>query len=118
MYSLSIRRSTQGLIVALATGVLLFASVAPALASDSTSGGYKPKDVQALEQVQGVGGAGDQNGPGDAGSPGAGNKTAASSGAGNGTLPFTGFEAGLILAVGLGLAGLGLGLRRVSRETA
>lgn len=34
-----------------------------------------------------------------------------------GGLPFTGLELGLVLAAGIGLLGIGLGLRRVSRPS-
>jgi predicted cobalt transporter CbtA len=42
--------------------------------------------------------------------------TAAVSGAENGSLPFTGFEAGIVALAGIGLVGLGFAMRRSTRR--
>ena len=61
------------------------------------------------------GGSQGGSGGGDTGT-GTGNQTTTTS-SGDSTLPFTGVEVGLMLAAGLALGGLGLGLRRVTRTS-
>jgi len=94
---------------------LLLASVAPAFAQSSTQGGYADEGGQVQEQVQGTPGASTSDNGGNGGGQ-TGNTTTTTS-SGDRTLPFTGVEVGLILAAGVALAGLGLGLRRVTRTT-
>lgn len=119
MKTMTIRHARRSLLAALMATALLLASVAPAFAQSSTQGGYSDEGGQIQEQVVGSsgsnGGSPGGSGGGDTGT-GAGNQTTTTSG-NDDTLPFTGVEVGLMLAAGLGLAGLGLGLRRVTRTS-
>jgi len=124
MLSLTFRRSTRGLVAALAAAALLLASVAPALAQNSV-GGYKDQGGQVQEQVEGVGATGENNpgagtrtgrGGDRSGSAGNDNSPTTAPDRGSNTLPFTGLETALILTMGAALTGLGVGLRRVARE--
>jgi hypothetical protein len=121
MKTKTIRHARRSLLAALMATALLLASVVPAFAQSSTQGGYAGEGGQIQEQVVGSSGS---NGGGQGGSGGGetsdpANQTTTTSGSdGDQTLPFTGVEVGLMLAAGLALAGLGLGLRRVSRTSA
>lgn len=97
---------------------LLLASVAPAFAQSSTQGGYADEGGQVQEQVSGAPGASTSDNGGNGGGQTGGDTTTTTTSSGDRTLPFTGVEVGVMLAVGVALAGLGLGLRRVTRTTA
>jgi len=119
MHSLTNRYARRSVLAALMAAALLLASVAPAFAQSSTQGGYFDEGGQVQEQVQGTPGAASNNGGGGSGGGETGSQTTTTtSGSGDRTLPFTGVEVGLMLAAGLTLAGLGLGLRRVTRQSA
>lgn len=113
MFQRNLRRSRHGLIASIAAAALLLAAVVPAYAADSTGEGYRDQAGQVQEQVSGVGSSRNGNGGGGDGNTG----PTTTSGNDDGTLPFTGLDTALILMTGLVLAGLGLGLRRVSRQT-
>jgi hypothetical protein len=102
-----------GLIVVIA--LLAFAAPASAQTSDAYGG------EAGVEQVVGGGG-------GEGGTP-EGSPSATNSGTGgetrsvsaddqSGSLPFTGFQAGMVALLGLALVGTGLAARRVSRTGA
>ena len=118
MKTMTIRHARRSLLAALMATALLLASVGPAFAQSSTQGGYADEGGQIQEQVVGSSGSngGSQGGSGGGETGTTGNQTTTTS-SGDSTLPFTGVEVGLMLAAGLGLAGLGLGLRRVTRTS-
>lgn len=74
----------------------------PAMAQ-ATQDGYSPDGPQAIEQTGGNGT------PGGGGSSGDG-----SSASGSTALPFTGVDLMLIAGLGVGLLGVGLGMRRLT----
>ena len=75
----------------------------PAIAQDATQDGYSPDGPQAIEQTEGDRTAG-----------GAGSSGNGSSGDGSAELPFTGLDLMLIAGLGVGLLGVGLGMRRLT----
>jgi len=81
--------------------LLTFAFALPALAQGPSQDGYTPDGPQAVEQTSGNGGNG-----GDPGDPQA---------VGSGSLPFTGMDLVLVAALGAGLLGVGVGMRRLTR---
>ncbi len=87
--------------------VLMLALVfaVPALAQDATQDGYSSDGPQAIEQTGG-------NGTSAGGSSGSG-----SSANGAAELPFTGVDLMLIAGLGVGLLGVGLGMRRLTGPT-
>ena len=111
-------RTKSGLIALLASMALILALAAPAF-SQSTLNGYRDQGGKAQGQVQGTQ-AGNGSSP-DNGSAGNGDNSGDAQRTvdkGSGTLPFTGVELGLVLAMGAALLGVGVGLRRVSRPPA
>ena len=72
----------------------------PAFAQDATQDGYSPDGPQAIEQTGGDGTRGARNN--------------GSSAEGAAELPFTGFDLMLIAGLGIGLLGVGLGMRRLT----
>ena len=83
--------------------MLALAFAVPALAQDATQDGYSPDGPQAIEQTGGDG------------APGAGGSSAnGSSPDGSAHLPFTGVDLVLIAGLGVGLLGVGLGMRRLT----
>lgn len=117
MESLLTRNARRSVLAALMAAALLLASVTPAFAQNSTLEGYGTTGGQIQEQVQGSSGGDDNGGSTGGGETGDNNTTTTSTSSGDRTLPFTGVEVGLMLAAGLALAGLGLGLRRVTRQS-
>jgi hypothetical protein len=105
-------RSRRGLITLLASMALVLAMAAPAF-SASTPNGYRDQGGRSQGQVEGAL-QGNNSSPGN-NSPGNSNNTQSVDTNGSGTLPFTGMELGLVLAMGAALLGVGVGLRRVSR---
>lgn len=77
---------------------------APAFAASATQDAYDGNDVQNETDT----GTNDDTQPDT--------QDASPSTTSNGSLPFTGLEAGLIAAAGIGLAGTGIVLRRSTRE--
>ncbi len=117
MTTLITGRTKSGLIALLASMALILALAAPAF-SASTPNGYRDQGGRAQGQVEGALQGNDSspgnNSPGDS-SPG---NTQSVGSNDSGTLPFTGMELGLVLAMGAALLGVGVGLRRVSRPPA
>ena len=101
-----------------AVAALMSAGAPAALAQTSSQEGY---DGEApVGQVQGIapqqaGGNGDVGSPASTVTGGVASQTASSD---SGALPFTGWDAGIVLALGLALAGTGLAVRRATRSTA
>ncbi len=87
MLSKNVPQARRGLLAALIAVVLVMASVAPALGRSSTPGGGQTGTAPVPTK------------PTD----------------GPTTLPFTGPDPGLLLAVGIGVLGVGVCLRRVAR---
>lgn len=96
--------------LSIALAAFLFAPSA-AFAAQATQDGYGESDDIAVQAETDEGGSQPSNDSGSA--PTANASPTASTGS---SLPFTGLEAGLIAAAGLGLAGTGLALRRAARE--
>lgn len=92
-------------ILILAAASLAF-TPATAFAASATQDAYAPDDTGVNAETD------------DSPAPAADTPTAAAAPTATGTssLPFTGMEAGLIAAVGLGLAGTGVAMRRAGRE--
>ena len=88
------------------TLALVFA--VPAIAQDATQDGYSPDGPQAIEQTGG------DSSPGAGGSGGNGSGGNGSGAAGSAELPFTGVDLVLIAGLGVGLLGVGLGMRRLT----
>ena len=84
----------------------------PASAQDATQDGYSADGPQAIEQT-GDGGS-SSNGSSGSGSSGNGSSGNASSADGSSELPFTGVDLVLIAGLGVGLLGVGLGMRRLT----
>ena len=99
------RRINRGLIATVAALVLFSAS--PAFAQNSSSDGYNDFGGRVESNVQG------DTASGGAGDNGAGTTNAA----GEGDLPFTGLDLGLLAAGGAMLLGVGLGVRRLATDT-
>lgn len=97
--------------LSIALAALLFAPSA-VFAAQATQDGYGESDDLAVQAQTDEGGS-DPSNDGDASAPTAAASPTASTGS---SLPFTGLEAGLIAAAGLGLAGTGIALRRAARE--
>jgi hypothetical protein len=91
--------------LALATLVL---TPATSLAASATQAGYDDNDDVAVQDTTDSG----SSAP-DSGTPTA---TATPAATGSSSLPFTGLEAGLIAAAGLGLLGTGYALRRAGQD--
>lgn len=107
-----------------AAALLLAFAATSAFAVDPTQGGYGSAPVQIPDQrvagEQDSSGQPDQSAaPVNASAPvaPAGDVRRLSSPSGAGTLPFTGFEAGLVALMGLTLVGTGLMLRRASQAS-
>jgi hypothetical protein len=81
-------------------------SVAGATPLAATAAGSQPADKQYGNPIRHTTSGGDVAGQGNQVGTVQGND-----------LPFTGFDAGLVVVGGLTLVGLGLGLRRVSRRS-
>jgi hypothetical protein len=88
---------------------LLLVSPAASFAASATQSAYD--DVDTAVQDDTTSGSDDESTPSDTTSA-----TPAPSATSTSSLPFTGLEAGLIAAAGLGLAGTGVALRRAARE--
>ena len=104
----------QGILkrVALFGALIAFAVPAPALAQDSVVGGYSETEIVP------PGDPGDPVDPADPGDP-----AAAATGTGSGyevddgtSLPFTGFDVGLLAIAGAALVAVGVGTRRLTRR--
>lgn len=109
------RKLITAIAAALTCGILALAGPAVAAPNDDAYGG-----VGSQEQAAAGGGGGDDGGNGGeaAGNAGeaAGNEPVTASGSDNsGDLPFTGFQLGIALTVGVALVGTGLVLRRTAR---
>ena len=98
------RRINRGLIASLAALVLFSAS--PAFAQDTSTEGYNDFGGRVESNVQG-----------DTAAGGAGNEAGTTNAAGEGDLPFTGLDLGLLAAGGAMLLGVGLGVRRLATDT-
>lgn len=116
MTSIANRRTKSGLMALLAAMAVILALSVPAFAQ-STLNGYGDQGDKAQGQVQGVtedSGTSPTTKPGNSNNgTGADNGTVAATK--GGTLPFTGFELGIMLAIGGSLLVVGVGLRRVAR---
>lgn len=114
-------RTKSGVIALLASMALILALAAPAF-SQSTLNGYRDQGGKAQGQVQGTeegnGSSPDNGSAGNGDNSGNAGNAQRTVGKGSGTLPFTGMELGLVLAMGAALLGVGVGLRRVSRPPA
>ncbi len=88
------------------TLALLFASPAASFAASATQDAYSDDSNVVQDDTD--------SGSNDAAEPTP--QPAAPSATTTSSLPFTGLEAGLIAAAGLGLAGTGVALRRAARE--
>ena len=88
---------------------LALALAAPAMAQDATQEGYSAGGPAVLDQTDN---RGDPAGPSGE-SPGGPSSGPSSDGAS--TLPFTGMDLVLVAGFGLGLLGLGAGMRRLTR---
>jgi hypothetical protein len=108
MTSIANRRFSSGLVAVLATMAIVLALSAPAFAQ-STLNGYGGQAGKTQSQVQGA----LQNG-GGGNAPASQSKTVSASKSSK-SLPFTGLELGLMLAVGGSLIAVGVGLRRIVR---
>jgi opacity protein-like surface antigen len=84
---------------------LALALAAPAMAQDATQEGYSPDGPAVLDQTEN---RGDPAGPSSEPSSGPSSDGAS-------TLPFTGMDLVLVAGFGLGLLGLGAGMRRLTR---
>ena len=100
------RRINRGLIASLAALVLFSAS--PAFAQDSSRDNYNDFGGRVESNVQGDTAAAGSNGAAPAGTNNA---------AGEGDLPFTGLDLGLLAAGGAMLLGVGLGVRRLATDS-
>lgn len=92
-------------LLALSLTALVFAP-STAFAASATQDAYGDDDEVVVS---------DETDTGDDATP-ADTADAAPTATSNSSLPFTGLEAGLIAAAGLGLAGTGVALRRAARE--
>lgn len=103
-------------IVAAAVAALLVAAPAFAQSVNPTEQGYSAPAGTTQQQIQSSPGPSAQVSPGTTTNvtPVAAKKAAPAKSSG---LPFTGLELGLVLAAGIGLLGLGFGLRRMARPT-
>lgn len=81
--------------------VLCLALVAPAMAQGPSQDGYIQEGPQIVDSTSGEGASGNPEDPG------------ASAG-----LPFTGMDLVLVAALGAGLLGAGVGMRRLTRHPA
>ncbi len=108
---------------ALACALLAFAGVASAqeAPSDDAYGGQAAQEQSAVSAGGpggggggGVAGSEDRSGNGTGGGSGSEPVAVDNSGSGD-SLPFTGFQLGMALALGVALAGTGLVLRRTAR---
>jgi hypothetical protein len=89
------------------TAAFLVMAPATSFAASATQDAYS--DVSGVDEGQPAPETSDQQ-------PAAKTATAAPTATATSTLPFTGLEAGLIAAAGLGLAGTGIVLRRAARD--
>ena len=89
---------------------LLLLSPAASFAASATQDAYDEGD--SVVQDDTTSGSTDDSTPSDTSTQ----QASPSSPSSTGSLPFTGLEAGLIAAAGLGLAGTGVALRRAARE--
>jgi hypothetical protein len=96
--------------VVAAIAVLSLATAAPAFAEDSSLDGYGGPGANVLSEIQQPSGKAKA-----AETPKA--APAAAREAPSGALPFTGLDLGLLGVAGVGLLGLGVGMRRLTRSS-
>jgi hypothetical protein len=102
--------TTKKTVVA-AIAALSLATAAPAFAEDSSLEGYGGPGSDVLSEIQQPGGnVSEKSAPVQ-------NTAGESAKASSGTLPFTGLDLGLLGAAGVGLLGLGIGMRRLTRSS-
>lgn len=95
-------------LLALALALFVFSPAPVAFAASATQNGYGDDTVVKEDTDEGTSA---DNTPSDTSTAQPAPSATAST-----NLPFTGLEAGLIAAAGLGLAGTGVALRRAARE--
>ena len=122
----SLAELTQSLLPSVGGATPMAALSTPMIIGQSDSGGptadtADPGAVEVLGETGGdptTGDPGDPGDPGETGNANAGDPTtpAGSLAAGGDKLPFTGFAAGAVGAVGAALTGAGVALRRAARR--
>jgi hypothetical protein len=103
--------TTYKKMIVAAIAAFAFATAAPAFAEDSSLEGYGGPGSDVLSEIQQPSGnAPQQSAPVQ-------NTAGESAKASSGNLPFTGLDLGLLGAAGVGLLGLGIVMRRLTRTS-